>query len=79
VFTYSAEPGTKAFHLEETSLSADKENIRKKLLLIKRNIQRLLSNFKGETLEVLIENRRKIRQKRGFYTSANFSTRIMAR
>ncbi|HNT01484.1 MAG TPA: 30S ribosomal protein S12 methylthiotransferase RimO, partial [Candidatus Saccharicenans sp.] len=66
VFTYSAEPGTKAFHLEETVSPAEKENRRQEIMVIQKEISRdFYRTFKGQTLEVLIENQEEDQAEKG--------------
>ncbi|HNS05863.1 MAG TPA: 30S ribosomal protein S12 methylthiotransferase RimO [Candidatus Saccharicenans sp.] len=66
VFTYSAEPGTKAFHLEETVSPAEKENRRQEIMVIQKEISRdFYRTFKGQTLEVLIENQQEDQAEKG--------------
>jgi ribosomal protein S12 methylthiotransferase len=74
VFTYSAEPGTKAFHLEETVSPAEKENRRQEIMVIQKEISRdFYRTFKGETLEVLIENQEEDQAEKGIlYGRAKF-------
>ncbi len=74
VFTYSPEPGTKAFYLEETVCPAEKEARRQELMAIQKEISRnFYRTFKGQTLEVLLEDQEEEQAEKGvLYGRARF-------
>ncbi|HOP61073.1 MAG TPA: 30S ribosomal protein S12 methylthiotransferase RimO [Candidatus Saccharicenans sp.] len=74
VFTYSAEPGTRAYHLEETISPAEKEDRRQEIMAIQKEISRdFYRTFKGQTLEVLLEDQEEERAEKGaLYGRAKF-------